>query len=109
MARVHRSTRVPLLEFLGGGEPCNHSSRASQFARIIARILVGGGGHGIVVRVYRSSRATLLACVIARIRGGGDHAIIARVYHSSRASLLAYYEREDPAIIARVFHSLRAS
>ena len=74
-ARVHQRSRVSLPAY-GGEGPCNHSSRASWFARTIARIL--GSGRPC----NRSPRVSHLACIIARILGAGDHEIIARVYRS---------------------------
>ena len=112
IARLHQGSRVSLLAFWGWGGPAiiahaHHFSRVSLPAYWVGG-WVGGGG-GITARVYRSSRvsllahlggggtgnyslrASLLACIIARILGvgGPDN-------HRSRASKIA-------RIIARIF------
>ena len=91
VARAHHSSRVSFLVDCarGGGGPGKYSSRASYLACIMARI-VGVGRTG----------ETKLARIINRVhhcphfREGEDRAIIARKHHRSRVSLFAYLERE---------------
>ena len=84
IARAHHRSRVSLPAYLGGGGLGNYGSRATQLACIIARILGG-----------RRTGETKLACIIARAHHcphfmeGEDRAIIDRAHHRSRVSLPA--------------------